>query len=374
VYDNKIKPMIKWTGGKSQELDIIKKYMPDNFNNYYEPFVGGGAVWFAINPTKHGLYVNDYSEELINFYNLVKSADKEFKLYIEQFSFVWNGFKKYVEKNKELWINVYKNYQANLINLEDISNLVENTMNKNKQLLTLYSEETLFKNQFKKQIVDKIKRMLKNNLKYGLLNDEDIIKNIETGFKTAIYMGCRDLYNKNRFGENISYSTALYFIMRNYAYSGMFRYNKSGGFNVPYGGISYNTKNLVHKMLEYETPKLTKHLNNTNIYQGDFEDFLTKKSIPKKDDFIFLDPPYDSEFSAYEGNKFEAKEQKRLANYLINNCKCKWMMIIKYTDFIYELYNEKNKDINITFFDKKYTVSFMDRNEQEVQHIIIKNY
>lgn len=86
----------------------------------------------------------------------------------------------------------------------------------------------------------------------------------------------------------------------------------------------------------------------------------------------FLDPPYDSEFSDYEGNLFGQNDQERLANYLINECDAKWMVVIKNTDFIYNLYNKNN--INIFKFDKKYSVSFMDRNNKEVTHLLITNY
>lgn len=47
-------------------------------------------------------------------------------------------------------------------------------------------------------------------------------------------------------------------------------------------------------------------------------------------------------------------------------------MVIKYTDFIYSLYNKPG--IDIISFDKRYAVSFMDRNNQEVTHILIRNY
>ena len=47
------------------------------------------------------------------------------------------------------------------------------------------------------------------------------------------------------------------------------------------------------------------------------------------------------------------------------------MIVIKYTDFIYDLYKD---DFNITSFDKNYSVNFKNRNDREVNHIIIKNY
>ena len=56
-----------------------------------------------------------------------------------------------------------------------------------------------------------------------------------------------------------------------------------------------------------------------------------RKTQPNEQDFVFLDPPYDSEFSTYAQNAFTKEDQERLADYMINECKAKWMMIIKYT-------------------------------------------
>jgi DNA adenine methylase len=158
---------------------------------------------------------------------------------------------------------------------------------------------------------------------------------------------------------------------RNYAYSGMFRYNSGGGFNVPYGGIGYNRKNLAKKVDYLQSKELVEHLSKTTIDNLDFEEFFMKNK-PKKDDFIFLDPPYDSEFSTYAQNEFTRDDQARLADYLINHCEANWMMVIKNTEFIYGLYNKPN--INMSSFDKKYLVSFQNRNDKDAEHLIITNY
>ncbi|HBY19997.1 MAG: modification methylase [Clostridiales bacterium GWE2_32_10] len=63
-------PVLKWVGGKRQLLPEIKKHIPKNVTTYYEPFVGGGAVLFDIQPTK--VVINDINEELINLYKVVK--------------------------------------------------------------------------------------------------------------------------------------------------------------------------------------------------------------------------------------------------------------------------------------------------------------
>ncbi|NLN64406.1 MAG: DNA adenine methylase [Clostridiaceae bacterium] len=63
-------PVVKWAGGKRQILDEIIKHVPDDFTAYYEPFVGGGAVWFRLCPQKAA--VNDVNAELVNIYRVIR--------------------------------------------------------------------------------------------------------------------------------------------------------------------------------------------------------------------------------------------------------------------------------------------------------------
>jgi DNA adenine methylase len=89
-------------------------------------------------------------------------------------------------------------------------------------------------------------------------------------------------------------------------------------------------------------------------------------------DFIFLDPPYDTEFSTYDQNEFTQNDQKRLAKFLTSETNCKWQLVIKNTDFIHGLYEKDG--INIQYFDKSYNVSFMNRNDKKTEHLLITNY
>ena len=64
-----ITPFVKWAGGKRQLLSQIKERMPKKYNNYYEPFVGGGAVIFELLPKK--ALINDINRALINAYRKI---------------------------------------------------------------------------------------------------------------------------------------------------------------------------------------------------------------------------------------------------------------------------------------------------------------
>lgn len=72
MLERKMSPVLKWAGGKTQLLDHIADCMPTNYNNYYEPFIGGASVLFGISPGQ--AFVNDVNEQLVNLYTQLKVA------------------------------------------------------------------------------------------------------------------------------------------------------------------------------------------------------------------------------------------------------------------------------------------------------------
>lgn len=70
-----MKPILKWVGGKRQIMNEIICRLPQEYNDYYEPFIGGASVVLAIRPQQN-IYVNDINEELINVYKQIKRAPK----------------------------------------------------------------------------------------------------------------------------------------------------------------------------------------------------------------------------------------------------------------------------------------------------------
>ncbi len=69
------KPVIKWVGGKRQLINDIKTNMPRKYNRYFEPFIGGAALFFELKPKN--AFINDYNNELTNLYEIIKSKPKE---------------------------------------------------------------------------------------------------------------------------------------------------------------------------------------------------------------------------------------------------------------------------------------------------------
>jgi len=264
-YDKKhLKPLIKWSGGKSDEIKMFEKYIQETYNKYIEPFVGGGSVYFYLNP--ENAVISDVHTELIDLYKTMGKG-----------------------KGPEIY------------------EFMKNTPNDEKTYYTVRDEMKI--------------------------NDE--------------------LDSAKRF-----------YYQRKTCFRGMLRYNKNGKFNIPYGRYkTINFNELMNK--DYQTL-----LSRTEILNNSFDYIF--ENYNDADNFMFLDPPYDSEFTDYGYCQFGKEEQKRLA-LLFKNTKIKCLMVIGKTKFIEELYN----GYIVAEYDKKYKFKLYDNrigDEINTKHLIIKNY
>lgn len=352
-----MKTILKWPGGKEKELPVIREYMPKFSGRYIEPFVGGGAVFFDVN--KHNCCINDKSVELINLYQCVKQRNTDFVRYLQLESDEFTQIGVLVDEHNDDILSVYRGE----ISIPDFLSLYDKEFS-----LIAEDYHSIFVKELIRNLSSKIKRSHRLEKELGPISDEDRIDNIEAALKSAYYMYIRHLYN-----SQLEYCdgkrAAIFFFVREYCYSSMFRYNVKGEFNVPYGGISYNRKDFQKKIDYIMSPLMGKKLSATEIYNLDFEEFLSKMNLCEND-FVFLDPPYDSDFSTYARNSFGREEHIRLCECL-KRTRSRILLVIKNTEFIYDLYKD---NFLINSFDKKYSVSFMNRNEKEVKHLIITNY
>ena len=79
------KPFVKWVGGKTQLLPELTARIPDNFSRYFEPFVGGGALFFYLQPEQSILI--DINEELTNTYRVIKEKTEELIAALKQHTY-----------------------------------------------------------------------------------------------------------------------------------------------------------------------------------------------------------------------------------------------------------------------------------------------
>lgn len=211
------KPFLRWAGGKSWLLKHIDNILPENgFNTYHEPFLGGGSVFLALNPTKS--FLSDLNSELIETYSTLKENPEEII-----------DFLKYYSNSEQFYYSIR-------------SHLPKNRIEKASRFI--YLNQTSF--------------------------------------------------------------------------NGIFRVNLKGEYNVPYG---FRTK----EFLEPEKLRLvSKRLQSSELLVGDFS--IVLKNV-KKNDLVFLDPPYTvshnhNGFIKYNQKLFSLDDQIRLSS-LIDDIKNK---------------------------------------------------
>ena len=94
MQNTNLLPFVKWAGGKRQLLDRIRERLPLKYNNYFEPFVGGGAVLFGLKPEK--AIINDINASLINAYKVIAHNTQDFLEYINTLdNGMWEDGKAY---------------------------------------------------------------------------------------------------------------------------------------------------------------------------------------------------------------------------------------------------------------------------------------
>ncbi len=363
----KLKPLIKWPGGKSKLISKIEAFIPENFERYIEPFVGGGALYFHLNFRPS--VINDINENLISFYNLIKSNNKKFKYYLNLIANIWDNLDNILPIEDFLVEKIKNNKNINIL-----PKLIKNYLQKHKSFFEdiFLNKWEIFEEQISRSITDKIKKL---NSKLGSLINianknflEEYKEQILTAKRAGFYYFLRDIVNDISYkNKDLELYISSYIFVREFCFGSMFRYNKSGKFNIPYGGKAYNKKSFKKKVNYMFSYIVTDLLKNTEIYNLDFRDFFKNFQINEKD-FIFIDPPYLSEFCNYENKHFKEKEHIEIVN-ILNSLECMYLVIVEYNLFSKKIYSNLKGE---KFFIKdKYTYSIKGRNNRDVIYLLI---
>lgn len=205
------KPILKWAGGKTQLLEKLHAYVPQSYNKYIEPFLGGGALFFNLNP--ENAVISDLNPELTNLY-----------------------------------IEVAEDLEAVIAKLEQYEN----------------SEECFYK-----------------------------VRAQDVSDLSAAEQAARTIYlNKTCF-------------------NGLYRVNKKGQFNVPYG--HYKNPTIIDYENLYNASMI---LKKATIINGGYKNVLSQYAEPN--DLVFLDPPYlpisnYSDFKRYTKEQFYEEDHVELS-------------------------------------------------------------
>ncbi|WP_169304519.1 DNA adenine methylase [Slackia heliotrinireducens] len=171
--------------------------------------------------------------------------------------------------------------------------------------------------------------------------------------KRALYDRMRDVLNGKVVGDT-STEAAFYFVSKT-SFSGLIRRNRRGEYNVPYGrGKAFRADDV--------TEVHARALVGAELRCCDFEETLM---CCERDDFAFLDPPYDSEFADYAG-LFGEEEHRRLAT-VFHGLPCKALLVVNRTPLTLSLYGD---DI-VGEYVREYNVNIRGRVSSSNVHLIV---
>lgn len=266
-------PFVKWVGGKRSLLKEILSRLPNKIDTYYEPFVGGGAVYFAIaNQVKNAVLSDNNFELMITYKVIQKEPQKLIELLKTHYS-------KHIKNPKEYY---YK------------------------------------------------------------IRDQETDDPIEIAGR-FIYL------NKT-------------------CYNGLYRVNKSGKFNVPFG--RNDKPNIIS---EQNIMACHKALKKATLILGDFE-----MATPKSGDFVYIDPPYhptsEVSFTGYTKENFTERDQARLKDFAVSLTKAgvNVMLSNSNTKFIRELYNGRKFNHSVVLSPRFVNCKPSERGA--VEELLIINY
>ena len=296
AYGNSLRfechPFVKWAGGKTQLLEKMKYYFPDKFGRYWEPFLGGGAVFFCLASKRDAFpaTLSDTNHDLINAYQIIR---------------------------------------------DDVEGLIGD--------------------------------LTRRKAEFDSRPNKDR--------KNEYYMDIRG-NPPNIDSEPISRASWFIFLNKT-AYNGLYRVNRDGGFNVPFGGYS--------KVAFFEADNLRNisQLLSRKDVKVIWVDYAEALSDAKEGDFVYLDPPYYSEdkkgFTAYNASLFTEEDQKKLADEFKRLTEKGVMVLLSNSkaDFIEEEFKKREisgKPLTFGTLEALRVINCKGSNRTGVKEFLIKNY
>jgi DNA adenine methylase len=363
----RLAPFIKWPGGKSDELPAIAAAAPPLTGRLIDPFVGGGSVLLAT-PAGVPAWANDACPDLVRLYEAAGTSDAVVRAALDAEAGVWDGLSDLTELYEEL---------ADAFRAGDGRSATAILSAHARSYLDLVASAgpgltATCASRLERDLPAKFRRMRRVQAQVGfLLSAPDLLANIEGAVRAAFYMAVRRRYNEARLADRWdAWRSTDFLFLREFAYAAMFRFNARDEFNVPYGGVSYNRKSLADKVRLMFSDAMVERLAATQWRSLDFEPFLAEAS-PTRDDFVFVDPPYDSDFSAYDNLPFGWPEQERLRR-VLERLPARVMVVIKDTPMVRRLYASDRW--RVAEAAKTYMWTIKSRNDRRARHLTITNY
>jgi DNA adenine methylase len=362
-------PLLKWPGGKRGELTRILPLIPTDIERYIEPFVGGGAVWFS-QPVYLPAAVNDTCVDLVDLYRRVAGRDPDLLGHLTGLADWWHDLTDLAVRVSAPVAPVFVADPDGAP--DDLAVVAARAVDGCGGRSAPAGYGPAFARELAAGVPAKVARMRRAEWRRGArLPLADVHANLEAAVRAAAYTAVRWRYNADRAaGTRSAEHTARFLVLRELAYAAMFRFNADGGFNVPYGGITYNRRDLRGKVAYLTSNEVQERLATTTFACTDFAAFVSSVDVGP-DDYLFCDPPYDSDFSAYDGGSFTLADHERLAA-LLKALPCRFQLVVKRTEATDRIY--RHGGWRRLAFDKTYLWTIKERNDRRATHLVIANH
>lgn len=270
-----MKNFLKWPGSKKWLTEKYSFLFPEEFNNYHEPFLGGGSVFFFLKPSKE-VYLYDVNKKLLEVYKAVK-------------------------------------------------------------------------------------------------NDPSIIKKL---YAKHSKLHSKEYYYETRacIPSRLNERAARFLYLNRACFNGIYRENREGKFNVPIGLRDGKLNNVSIELLDLD--RASKSLKGANLICGSYE--LAFKNI-KKNDFVYLDPPYvlkdnREKFNEYSKKRFTWKDQVKLADLILKASKkgAKVMLSNVNSPQIKDLFS--GSDFEIIEISRRSSIAALSKHRKNYEELILKNF
>ncbi|NIZ19575.1 DNA adenine methylase [Entomospira culicis] len=272
-----MQPVVKWAGGKRQLLRVLELFLPKEYSRYVEPFAGGAAMFFYLEP-KQAL-INDLNDELMNVYQVIR---------------------------------------------DEVDALV----------------------------VDLARHQ----------NSKEYFYSLRSVDRAGVFAELSDVERASRF---------LY--LNRTCYNGLYRVNKKGQFNTPYG--YYKNPSILNEGLLRGVHRYFKE-NDIQFFTLNFAQFFAQATL-RQGDFVYLDPPYDpfeseSNFVQYQASGFGREEQLQLKQICdtLTEKGVKFLLSNSATPYILDLY----KDYHLEVIKARRIIACQTNRRGAIDEVVVRNY
>ncbi|HON18769.1 MAG TPA: DNA adenine methylase [Salinivirgaceae bacterium] len=326
----RITPIFPWAANMVVDSLQLASSAPP-FERYIEPFFGGGQFFYTLSPKTESL-LNDKNKNLIDFYKHLQNPASPLKQEILLLLNNWRLFDEFFEIIHSDIAVVEQDLKSKIINLSDVPYILRTIFALNlthSEFDSLYSDkkslngDLLIENMIS-ACVAYLKNALKNHKNYELSS-----RILQNGY----YYHLRQLLNNNRLACTIpkEKKIAVWYFINLLGYSAQVNYSQAEILHLPISNNvpSYHEINgEINRVFNEET---LERFSKSQFFNLDFFDFLQSIEL-SENDFVYVDPPFNSKWLHYEDSILSENQFKQLASILVTT-KAQWMLVIKESNF-----------------------------------------